>query len=252
MKVKISAVIITYNERDNLERCLTALRDIADEIIVVDSFSTDETARIAKELGAIVIERKFSGFTEQKNFALSKASYDHILSVDADEVITEELRDAILEVKNKWKADGYYVNRLTNYCGTWIYHCGWYPEWKLRLWDRKKGGWEGGLVHETVKLKNASVSKLKGNLEHYSYTSINQHIHQIIKFTDLGAEDIISKKRKLIPFFHLVINPFYAFISKYFVKQGVRDGYYGFVISVLTAWGKFLKYAKAIDKRKHE
>jgi glycosyltransferase involved in cell wall biosynthesis len=251
MKVNISAVIITFNEEKNIERCLLALRDVVDEIIVVDSYSTDNTTEIAKKHGALVIQRHFTGFTEQKNFALAKATYDHILSVDADEVLTEDLRHAIFNLRNNWEADGYCLNRLTNYCGRWIRHCGWYPEWKLRLWDRKKGSWNGGLVHETVKLKDASISRLAGDLEHYSYTSINQHIQQIIKFTDLGAEDLSTRKKKLIPFFHLVIYPFYTFLNKYFIQQGIRDGYYGFVISILTAWGKFLKYAKAIDKKKH-
>lgn len=251
MKVKISAVVITYNEERNIERCLLALRDVADEIVVVDSYSTDNTIEIAKQNGALVIQRHFTGFTEQKNFALSKASYDHVLSVDADEVLTEKLRSSVLKVKDNWEADGYCLNRLTNYCGKWIYFCGWYPEWKLRLWDRKKGTWNGGLVHESVKLKEASIAKLSGNLEHYSYTSINQHIQQIIKFTDLGAEDLAAKKKNFLPFFHLLIYPFYTFINKYFIQQGFRDGYYGLVISVLTAWGKFLKYAKAIDRKKN-
>lgn len=251
MKVKISAVIITYNEENNIERCLLALRDIVDEILVVDSYSTDDTAVIAKKHGAKVIERHFAGFTEQKNFALAKAQYNHILSVDADEVLTEKLRQSILDVKNNWKEDGYYLNRLTNYCGRWIRHCGWYPEWKLRLWDREKGSWEGGLVHETVRLKNSTTSRIAGDLEHYSYTSINQHIQQILKFTDLGAEDLTRRNKKILPLFHLVIYPFYTFFNKYFIQQGIRDGYYGFIISILTAWGKFLKYAKAIDKQKH-
>ncbi|MGK7389850.1 MAG: glycosyltransferase family 2 protein [Candidatus Cyclobacteriaceae bacterium M2_1C_046] len=248
--VKISAVIITFNEENNIDRCLLSLKDVADEVVVVDSYSTDSTPEIAKNYRARLITQSFLGFTEQKNFALDKAEYDHVLSLDADEVLSEELQNEILKIKSDWKADGYALNRLNNYCGKWIKHSGWYPEYKLRLWDRRKGRWIGGLVHESVKIDSPNVERLKGDLLHYSYTSINQHIQQIIKYSDLGAEDLMVRNKKVYPAIHLWLYPIYTFFNKYLLKQGIRDGYYGFIIAYLSAFGKFLKYAKAWDKYK--
>ena len=148
MGTPISAVIITYNEELNLERCLLSLQGIADEIIVVDSFSTDKTVEIAKNFGAHVFQQVFLGYVEQKNFALSKTNYLHVLSLDADEEISEKLRESILEVKENWTHDGYYFNRLTNYGGKWIKHTSWYPSKKLRLWDKRKGEWGGMNPHD--------------------------------------------------------------------------------------------------------
>ena len=248
--VKLSAVIITYNEEDNIDRCLLSLKGVADEIVVIDSFSTDNTPEIVKNYRAKLISQSFLGFTEQKNFALDQASYDYILSLDADEVLSEELRKNILETKRNWSADGYLLNRLNNYCGKWIQHSGWYPDYKIRLWDRRKGRWVGGMVHETVKINSPNTQKVKGDLLHYSYTSINQHIQQIIKYSDLGAEDLLSRNKKIIPVLHLWLYPVYTFFNKYFLKQGIRDGYYGFIIASLSAFGKLLKYAKAWNKYK--
>lgn len=248
--IKISAVIITFNEENNIDRCLLSLQNIADEIVVIDSFSTDNTPEIVKNYRAGLISQSFLGFTEQKNFAVQQAKYDYVLNLDADEVLSEQLQQSILEVKENWSADGYILSRLNNYCGKWIRHSGWYPDYKIRLWDRRKGQWVGGLVHEAVKLKSENVKKLKGDLLHYSYTNINQHLIQISKYSDLGAEDLITNKRTIIPLFHLWIYPVYTFFNKYLIKQGIRDGYYGFIISYLSAFGKFLKYAKAWDKQK--
>lgn len=248
--VKISAVIITFNEESNIDRCLLSMKDVADEVVVVDSYSTDNTPDIAKNYKARVVTQSFLGFTEQKNFALDQATYDHVLSLDADEVLSDELIKSILAVKKDWKSDGYMLNRLNNYCGKWIKNSGWYPDYKLRLWDRRKGRWVGGLVHETVKIDSSSVDKLEGNLLHYSYTSINQHIQQIVKYSDLGAADLSTHNKKIIPFLHLWLYPVYTFFNKYLLKQGIRDGYYGFIIAYLSAFGKFLKYAKAWDKYK--
>ena len=137
----ISAVIITYNEEKNLERCIESVRDIADEIVIVDSFSTDRTKEICKKYELHFIEHKFEGHIQQKNWAITQAKYPHILSLDADEVLSDRLKESIREVKENWTHDGYYFNRLTNYCGKWIRHCGWYPDRKLRLWDSRKGRW---------------------------------------------------------------------------------------------------------------
>src|ERR1035437_7666308 len=140
---QISVVIITFNEEKNIERCILSVQDLADDIVVVDSFSTDRTEEICKSHGVRFIQNHFNGHIEQKNFAISKAHFPYILSLDADEQLSEELKKSIQQVKNNWDADGYYFNRLTNYCGQWIRHSSWYPASKLRLWDSRKGKWGG-------------------------------------------------------------------------------------------------------------
>jgi len=142
-QVKISAVIITFNEEKNIGRCLDSLQKVADEIVVVDSCSNDKTCEICEKYGVRFIQNRFKGHIEQKNFAMQQAEYDWVLSLDADEVLSLELTDSILKVKKDWVIDGYAFNRLTNYCGTWIRHCGWYPDTKLRLWDKRRGRWGG-------------------------------------------------------------------------------------------------------------
>ncbi|MEK6565704.1 MAG: glycosyltransferase family 2 protein, partial [Bacteroidota bacterium] len=132
---RLSVVIITHNEEQNIARCLESIRGVADEIVVVDSFSTDKTRAICQKHGARFIRHKFEGHIEQKNFAMRQAKSPYILSLDADEALSPELRQSILDVKNNWASDGYRINRLTNYCGAWIRHCGWYPDTKLRLLD---------------------------------------------------------------------------------------------------------------------
>ena len=134
--IKLSAVIITFNEEEHLEKCLSSLQNIADEIVVVDSYSTDGTKKICKDFGVRFIEQKFLGYKEQKNFALTQAKYDYILSLDGDEALSDTLKKSILEVKNNWNKDGYYCNRLNNYCGQWIRHSDWYPDRKLRLFKK--------------------------------------------------------------------------------------------------------------------
>ena len=131
--IKLSAVIITYNEEEHLDKCLRSLLDVADEIIVVDSYSTDKTKEICERHHVTFIEQEFLGYKEQKNFAMSKASYDYILSLDGDEALSNQLKQSVLKTKANWIYDGYYSNRLNNYCGQWIKHSDWYPDKKLRL-----------------------------------------------------------------------------------------------------------------------
>src|SRR5262245_55167933 len=141
--IKISAVIITYNEERNIARCIDSVKPVADEIVVLDCFSTDKTQKISEERGAKFYQQEFLGFARQKNRAVALASYDHVLSLDADEYLSSELTQSILAVKTDWTHDGYLMNRLSSFEGTWIKTCGWYPDAKLRLWDRRKGSWHG-------------------------------------------------------------------------------------------------------------
>lgn len=242
--IKLSAVIITYNEEKNIGRCLDSLNKVADEIVVVDSYSTDATAEICKNKGVKFIQHAFEGHIEQKNFAITQATYPHILSLDADEVLTDKLAQSITKVKSNWNADGYYLNRLTNYCGKWIKHCGWYPDRKLRLWDSRKGSWGGTNPHDKYMLQEGcKTANLNGDLLHYSFYSIEQHVRQVNLFSEIAAKAQF-KEGKSVSAAYIVISPIARFIRDYFFKKGFLDGYYGLVICTINSYAKFLKYAK--------
>jgi len=243
MQVKLSVVIITFNEEKNIERCLASVKEIADEIVVVDSFSTDQTKEICKKHNVNFIEHAFDGHIEQKNWAITQASFPHILSLDADEAITKELSKEILEIKNNWEYDGYSFNRLTNYCGKWIKHCGWYPDKKLRLWDSRKGSWKGVNPHDMYVLESNKIKHVNQDILHYSYYSISDHIKQVNYFTDIAAKAAI-KEGKTSSVFKILINPMVKFFRDYFFKLGILDGYYGFIISIISSHATFLKYTK--------
>lgn len=246
----ISAVIITKNEEKNIERCLDSLTGIADEIIVVDSYSEDNTPKICTEKKVRFIQVNWMGYSETKNHANSYAESAYILSLDADEALSEELRAELIEMKsNGFTKEAYSIKRLTNYCGKWIYHCGWYPDWKLRLWKRGKGEWKGE-IHEKIELSDsASIGKLRSDILHYSYYNINEHIRQMISFTDLMAKDYYQKNIP-IGIGKLIFSPFVKFFRAYFLFGGFRDGFYGFVICTLSSMATFLKYAKAIQLKR--
>ncbi len=244
-EVEISAVIITYNEERNIRRCIESLQDIADEVLVVDSFSTDRTEDICREMGAVFLQHEFKGHIEQKNYALDKAGHDFILSLDADEALSDELRESVRSAKNNWDSDGYSLNRLTSYCGKWIRHCGWYPDVKIRLWDRRKGRWGGTNPHDRVEMKEGSTVKhLNGELLHYSYHSIAQQVAQMNSFSDLAARAAYEKGKKAYFIKDILLNPPGTFLKMYFLQRGFLDGYYGFVISANSSFSKFLKYLK--------
>jgi len=250
---KISGVVITFNEERNIERCIKSLLPAVDEIIVVDSFSTDNTENICSQFEMIrFYKRKFDNYSSQKNSAIEKLSYSKVLSLDADEVISEELLQSILFAKNNWKYDGYYCHRLNNYCGKWIKYGEWYPDSKLRLWDIRKGAWDDKNVHEKVKLvSGARIGTLKGDLHHYSYTSISEHITQLNKYTELAVAQAFRKK-KTVSVLEIVIRPIWRFFSGFIIKRGICDGYYGFVISTISSFTTFLKYCKLHELNKSQ
>jgi glycosyltransferase involved in cell wall biosynthesis len=240
---RLSVVIITFNEETNIARCIASVMDVADEILVVDSYSTDRTEEICREMGARFMQNKWEGYSRQKNYANSLALYDHILSIDADEALSEELRISILRLKENWKYDGYMMNRMTNYCGKWIRHGSWYPDRKLRLFDRTKGTWKG-IIHETFDLYDKSnFGFIWGNLLHYSYYTISEHVRQANYFTDITAELAYNEGKKAGTL-KLFFNPIIKFIRDYFFLLGFLDGYYGFIVSQISANATFLKYIK--------
>jgi glycosyltransferase involved in cell wall biosynthesis len=249
--VKISAVVITYNEARNIGRCLDSIRDVADEIVVVDSYSTDKTQEICSRAGVKFLQHRFDGHIEQKNYAVSCAAHGHVLSLDADEVLSDKLKQSILSAKQNWQFDGYSFNRLTNYCGKWIRHSGWYPDTKLRLWDKSKGRWGGVNPHDRVMMDGQSrICHLAGDLLHHSYHSIKDHIDQINRFSEIAARAAWADGRKANLLLDIVLNPLLTFFKKYFLKLGILDGYHGFMIAIHTAYGKFLKYVKLRELNK--
>ena len=243
--IQLSVVVIAYNEERSIARCLDSVKDLADEIIVVDSYSTDKTCEICTSRGAKVIQNKFDGHIQQKNFALEKATFQHVLSLDADEVLSDELRTSIAAAKSEWRYDGYRMNRLTNYCGAWIRHGGWYPDRKIRLFDKSKGKWTGINPHDRYELSDPHdpVGFLRGDILHYSYHSISDHIKQVDYFTEISAQ-VLFEKRKKCSFVRQIISPAFRFVRDYFLKCGFLDGYYGFVISMISSHAVFLKYTK--------
>lgn len=243
--ISLAVVIITFNEEKNIMRCMQSVKSIADEIIVVDSFSTDRTGEIVKDAGGKFYLRTFEGYGDQKNAAAAYAAYDHVLFLDADEFLSPELSASIAQQKaSGFPFDGYTMNRLNNYCGKWIRHGSWYPDKKLRLAHRKKGAWNLDLVHESLEMQEGSrIHHLHGDLLHYTYSNFDEHVEKNIKYSWLSAQ-LLYDRGKRVKAVKAFINPFWAFFTSYFLRAGFLDGFYGFVIAVNIAHLTFLKYTK--------
>jgi len=241
---KLSAVIITFNEEKKIAGCIESLLKITDEIVVVDSYSTDRTEEICRKYNVRFSQNKFEGHIEQKNHAVSLAKNDYILSLDADERISDKLLKEIENLNGNFLADAYEMNRLTNYCGKFIRHSGWYPDTKTRLFNRNKCKWGGVNPHDIIVMDPGTQTvHLKGDILHYSYDSIHAHIKQMNSFTDIAAR-ILFEKGKKCRTFDLTIRPFWKFFRDYIIKLGFLDGYYGYVVCMLSSVHVFSKYAK--------
>ncbi len=242
--IQLSVVIITFNEEKNLDRCLKSIQDVADEIVITDSFSSDKTIEIAARYNAVIIQNNFLGYGEQKNFATSCAKHDWILSLDADEALTPELRRSIKAVKQNPEQVVYEMPRLTSYCGQWIHHGVWYPDRQTRLYNRTKGKWIERRVHEYwAPANSAPLGLLKGDLLHYSFSSVGDHLQKIEKYSELSAREAVSKQKD-VTIFKMLFSPFWHFFHEYFVRLGFLDGYYGYIICKLSAYSAFLKCTK--------
>jgi glycosyltransferase involved in cell wall biosynthesis len=240
----LSVVITTFNEAHNIASCIQSVQALADEIIVMDSFSTDETVQIAQSMGAKVVQRKFDNYSAQKNAANALAQFDYILSIDADELLSAPLQSEILAEKNKkFPYDAYILPRLTQYCGTWIYHCGWYPDVAIRLWHKQKGLWVGAL-HEKVILPEFYTQKtFKHPILHYSFPTLAVHLEKANRFSTLAAQSLFEKG-KTAHWTYALFSAWFTFVKKYILQKGFLDGYAGFLVCYFSALSNFLKYNK--------
>jgi glycosyltransferase involved in cell wall biosynthesis len=246
--IKLSAVIITLNEEKYIGQCLKSLSGIADEIIVVDSFSTDRTEEICREHGAVFAKNKFIGYRDQKNHAVSLATNDYILSLDADEEVSPLLRESILTfIGNPDGIDYCTVNRFNRCAGRWIKHAGLYPDRKIRLFNRKKGRWSGFNVHELVTVDSSARGiHLNGDLLHYVYDTFDEYLLKTERYAVYSANEYYKKGVRaclLTPFLHAA----WRFAYNWVVRGGFLEGYHGFMICKLNARYVYLKYRHLRD-----
>jgi glycosyltransferase involved in cell wall biosynthesis len=241
--MKITATIITLNEERNVARAVESLR-CCDEIIIVDSGSTDRTIELAQKLGVRVIEAGWLGYAAQKNWAADQAAHDWILSLDADEALSEALEAEIWSVKkSEPRYDAYTMPRLARYLGKWILHSGWYPDRKIRLYDRRKCKWVGEFVHESVQV-NGRLGHLQSNILHFTVDSLSEHLKTLDRYTTLAAQEIAARRIK-VPLHKLIFSPCWTFLRSYFLQRGFLDGLEGLIICYMAAFYTFLKYSKA-------
>lgn len=240
--MKLSVVIITFNEEKNIGRCIDSVKRVADEIVVVDSYSKDRTKEICLERGVRFIENAFGGHIQQKNFALAQSKYDHVLSLDADEALSEELERSVLEVKANGSHDAYSMNRITCLGKSWIYTTDWYPDRKLRLWNKNFGNWGGYNPHDRVIVaKGVSVKHLKGHIKHYGYDNVDSMLQKGYIYAMIFAREHRRKTSSSV--FKIMYKSFFTFFRNYIIKLGVFGGYNGLVISFANAFYTFSKYA---------
>ncbi len=241
--MKITATIITLNEERNISRAIESLR-CADEILIVDSGSVDRTVELARNLGARVIDANWRGYSAQKNWAAEQATHDWILSLDADESLSEALDSEILALKKSApQYDAYTMPRLARYLGRWIMHSGWYPDRKVRLYHRGKACFVGDFVHESVHVEGR-VGKLENNLLHFTCDSLVEHVKTVDRYTTLAAQELAARKVG-IPYWRLVADPAWTFFKSYVLQRGFLDGAEGLMIAHMAAFYTFLKYSKA-------
>lgn len=248
--IKISAVIITLNEEKHIGRCIDSVTRVADEVLIVDSFSSDHTEKIVLNKGAKFIQNKFEGYGKQKHFACSSAENRYILSLDADETLDDEAVKSINAIKKNWTHPLYSIKRMTQYSGKWIKHSGWYPDRKIRLFDRESTNWDLADLHEKVIVKNKNdVGTVNGNILHFTYESISHHVDQVNNYSSKAALGL-AKKGKNALIAHMIINPLFHFVKDYFFKLGFLDGVEGWMVCASSAHSRFLKYSKAYEFKK--
>jgi len=245
VKQALAVVIITLNEERNIARCLASVQSFADEIIVLDAFSTDKTVEICQSFGARVEQRKWEGYAASKNYLNSLVQSDYILSLDADEALSSALISEIQGVKETGFEGVYSVNRLTNYCGKWIHHSGWFPDIKPRIFPNEGSYWSGEYVHEELITQAKEILTFKGVLEHYSYYSYVDHRQRADKYSLLTAKKFFAAGKK-VGFLKPYLSAIGRFITMYLLKKGFLDGWMGFKIAQISAQSNVLKYKELI------
>lgn len=251
----ISAVIITYNEERIIARSIDSLKSVVDEVIVIDSFSTDRTIEICKEKGAVVLQNKFEGYKTQKHFATTKAKHEWILSIDADEVLSNELINSLLKWRKNQKYSndlssqslqtaGYFVSRRTDFCGTWVNYGGWYPDKKLRFFNRNLGQWSGRNVHEFVKIKEGfSTSSLKGDLLHYSINEPAELLRKLFTYSEMGAR-FMNEEGRSTSFIEAIYKSSFRWLRQTIFQLGFLDGMLGLKIAKQNTLATYWKYRR--------
>jgi len=239
--MRLAVVVITLNEERNIGRCLSSVKDLADEIIVLDAFSTDKTKEICETYGARFVQRAWEGYSASKNYLNSLVESEYILSLDADEALSQELFAEIKKQKEIGLSGTYSVNRMTKYMGKWIRHSGWFPDIKPRLFPKDGSYWSGEYVHEELIHPSSPLQLFKGVLEHYSYYSYEDHRSRADKYSYLTAQKFNAAGKRagiMKPYFSAVAR----FISMYLLKLGFLDGWAGFKIAQISAQSNVVKY----------
>jgi len=240
-RLPLSVALISLNEEDNIGRTLESIRDIALEIVVVDSHSTDKTREIAHRYGAVVYEEDWKGHIDQKNSALEKCTQEYILSLDCDEVVSDDLKQSIINAVQNQQADGFYVNRKTYYVGSFLEHT-WQPEWRLRLIRKSSHPkWGGYDPHDSLFIDGKAKKLTGGDLYHYSYKDVEDHYNRALTYSKLVSQAYRTMGKRFRTY-NLIFNPCIAFIKTYFLKLGFLDGIRGLSVSVSEAFSTFLKY----------
>ncbi len=240
--IPLSVVIISFNEEKDIGRCLESVKEVADEILVVDSLSTDSTPEVCQSFGVRFISHTFEGYVNQKNFALKEAKYDHVLSLDADEALSEPLKKVIIDIKNNWEYDGYIFNRRNRYCGKWMRFTTLYPDRKLRLFDRRKAQWAGYDPHDQVKMATgSSVMRIHADLLHWAMEDLEEQKRKTLNFAEIAARAYADSGKKPWPGQGL-IHGSWRFFREYFFQLGILEGKHGIRIAWYSARYAYLKY----------
>jgi glycosyltransferase involved in cell wall biosynthesis len=248
---RVSAVVVCYNEEDNIGACLESLR-WCDEVVVVDSFSTDRTVEICRQYTNRVFQREWLGYRDQKAFAHSQTTMDWVLVLDSDEQVPAELRE---EIQRALSADGgrfngYAIPRLVFYLGRWWRRGGWYPDYKLRLFRRERGVWKGSDPHDKV-VVDGKVRRLRSPIYHFSYRNMDDHIQRINRFTTISAGEL-KKTENRWRLSDALGRPAFRFFRSYVLERGFLEGFAGFYVAVTAAVYVFLKYAKLWELEQEE
>ena len=249
--VRITGVVLTFNEEKNIARCLKSLHKVCDDIIVIDSYSTDKTELICNKLGSKFIQHEYVNHIEQKNYAISLVKSGYIFLLDADECMSDELEKRILDIKTSPEADAYLINRHNRYCGKWINHCGYYPDRKIRLWKKGMIEIKGTNPHEQVSpTPGATVKKITDNILHFPYDTVDEHITHIMKYATIAAKAKYQQGAKANFLIKVILNPMWKFFHKYIIQLGILDGYYGLVFCAIESSMNFFKYLKLHEYNK--